>query len=106
MNKRSRFNPRKFYSRVTGLTLLVLLTVMSFLSISGTLTADALVEPVTYEYQVESGDTLWDIAKRIQTSGQDVREVVFQITVLNNLTSSDIHSGQLILLPQEVSNEL
>ncbi len=106
MKKRVIFNRRKFISRITGLTLLVMLAVVSYLSMSGSLTADALNEPQTYAYQVESGDTLWAIAKRIQAPKQDIREVIFEISQLNALSSSTIHPGQILMLPEEVPYEL
>lgn len=106
MKKRVRFNPKKFISRVSGLILLVVLAVMSFLSFTGTLTADAFNEAETTVYIVQSGDTLWDIAKGMQQPNEDIREIVFQISMLNNMDTSDIHPGQELLVPAEVAHDL
>lgn len=44
--------------------------------------------PITYEYHVKSGDTLWDIANKFKDESQDVREVVFMIAKSNGLDAN------------------
>lgn len=56
------------------------------------------------EIYVCSGDTLWDIAKQEQQNndyykGKDIREVIFHIKKVNNLSSSDLNINQKILIP-------
>lgn len=106
MKKRTRFNRRKFISRITGLVLLVVLAVMSYLSLSGTLTADALEDKVTEYYQIQKGDTLWEIAKRYQAPNEDIRAVIYEIRQLNALESTDIYPGQVLIVPKAVSYDL
>lgn len=56
------------------------------------------------EIYVCSGDTLWDIAKLEQQNndyykGKDIREIIFDIKKVNNLSSSDLNINQKILVP-------
>ncbi|MEX3611136.1 LysM peptidoglycan-binding domain-containing protein [Rothia sp. LK2588] len=48
--------------------------------------------------KVRAGQSLWDIASE-HRSGEDVRNVVNEIMVLNDLDSVAIHSGQELQVP-------
>lgn len=51
-------------------------------------------------YYVDKGDTLWSIANTITDENIDIREAVYDITQLNNLSESIyIYPGQQLLLP-------
>jgi LysM repeat protein len=50
-------------------------------------------------YTVQSGDTLWDIATTHTPKGEDVRVVVADIRVANDLGSSVIVPGQVLRIP-------
>ncbi len=47
---------------------------------------------------VKKGDTLWNIAQKINYGG-DIRKVIYEIKRINSLESSAIYEGQLIRLP-------
>ena len=56
------------------------------------------------EIYICSGDTLWDIAKHEQENnnyykGKDIREIIFDIKKVNNLSSSNLNINQKILIP-------
>ena len=55
-------------------------------------------EPVTVDYRVRAGDTLWMIAAEV-ADGSDVRGVIAQIRHLNDLESSVILPGQMLEIP-------
>jgi LysM repeat protein len=55
-------------------------------------------EPVV-PYTVEAGDTLWDIAAQRTQPGADVRATVLEISQLNDLHSSLIVPGQVLVVP-------
>jgi len=55
-------------------------------------------EPVTVDYRVRSGDTLWTIAEYVVDDG-DVRGTVGEIRDLNGLESSVIVPGQILIVP-------
>lgn len=55
---------------------------------------------INYIYvTVESGDTLWKIAKKHKTDNQDIRKLVYEIRKANNLESLIIYPGQTIKVP-------
>lgn len=56
------------------------------------------------EIYVCRGDTLWNIAKSEQENneyykGKDIREIIFDIKKVNNLTSPDLSVNQKLLIP-------
>ena len=54
----------------------------------------------TLVVQVESGDTLYDLAARVTTDG-DVNAMVEEIEDLNDLESSMVFAGQKLRVPVE-----
>ncbi|MBO4235157.1 MAG: LysM peptidoglycan-binding domain-containing protein [Firmicutes bacterium] len=48
---------------------------------------------------VKSGETLWEIASRYIDDKTDIRMFIYDISKINNLTDSQIVSGQEILIP-------
>lgn len=57
------------------------------------------VESVTV-VTVGPGESLWSIAATIAQPGQDVREVIAQITALNELPGDVLRAGQELRVPQ------
>jgi LysM repeat protein len=62
--------------------------------------AEAEAPATTVGYVVQSGDTLWEIARSTSADEADLRRVVQAIQDLNNLTSAVIQPGQLLVVPQ------
>lgn len=81
---------------------IVVLSIMILLFIHSTSLSYKEVE--YNEIYVCRGDTLWDIAKSEQENneyykGKDVREIIFDIKKVNNMTSSDLRVNQKLLIP-------
>lgn len=86
-------NKRKF---ITFLTIVIL---VAFTAAYAT-TAYGYKEPSYKLIEVRSGDTLWGIAKQFNKNS-DIREFIYEIKKINNLTSSDIYAGNIIKVPVE-----
>ena len=86
--------------QLLSLRLLVLLMAVGavFLLLSGRVAAST-PEPEPIRYRVQTGDTLWAIADTMAEPSQDIRSVIGQIKDLNELSSSSIQQGQVLLLP-------
>lgn len=58
----------------------------------------------TYEnnicHAVTAGDTLWSIAKEYKGDKVSTPEFVYEIKKINNLASSDINIGDLLIIPE------
>lgn len=50
-------------------------------------------------HQVQSGDTLWQIASMYDYGNIDIREFIFNIKKINNLGSGFIRPGQILEIP-------
>ena len=55
--------------------------------------------PQVERYVVSPGDTLWAIASGVARPGQDLREVIRGIEILNQMPSAALTEGQELLLP-------
>jgi Tfp pilus assembly protein FimV len=82
------------------LRLLILLTgaCAVFLLVSGRVDAST-PEAAPRTYQVQAGDTLWDLAEEVAASDVDVRVVVAAIKRINDLETSALATGQTLLIP-------
>ena len=62
-------------------------------------TGGAAQEAATEDYVVRSGDTLWEIAEERTVAGEDIRGTIAGIRRLNELDSSLIQPGDVLLVP-------
>jgi LysM repeat protein len=49
--------------------------------------------------EIEKGDTLWSLAGKYAHKGQDVREYIHEMKILNGLKSNVLQEGQVLQLP-------
>jgi hypothetical protein len=47
------------------------------------------------------GETLWQIASTVAAPGEDIRDVVAELVVLNQLSGSHLYAGETIVVPVE-----
>lgn len=80
---------------------LVLLTVIvaGFLLLLASAVQATGPDPVATTYRVTAGDSLWEVAEAHAEDGEDLRAVVYEIKRLNDLSSSIIQPGQVLLVP-------
>lgn len=77
----------------------VLLAVLTFgMSAASQADSEAPVPAAIGVTTVQSGETLWGVARRIAPDA-DVRQLVAQIRELNDMGSSTLLAGQQLLLP-------
>ena len=53
------------------------------------------------EVVIEEGDTLWSLAKTYGSGDKDVREVVYDICIANDIKASDLRPGQVLRIPED-----
>lgn len=58
-------------------------------------------EAETISYTVCKGDTLWTIAEEYKTDNKDIRQYIFELKQLNNMTNSNIYEGQELKIVKE-----
>lgn len=56
------------------------------------------VNYISEEYTVKSGDTLWSIAGEYADENQSLREYIYEIKKVNNMTSNNLEVGQNITI--------
>jgi LysM repeat protein len=81
-----------------GRLLILLITLVAVLLLLGGV-GEASTPTITIEHRVSAGDTLWNIAEGFTTPGDDVRDSVAMLRDLNELTSSALMPGQVLLVP-------
>jgi LysM repeat protein len=101
MNSLKIVNKGRFIRSTIMTIVIVTFVITALLSATGNLVSSAMTFDAFSEYQVRSGDTLWNIAKNIQQEGDDIRALVHIIETENNLINAVIHPGQLLKIPCE-----
>lgn len=92
-NKYKLKNKKRFSIFISILVLITLITIL-------TNTAYGFKQPQYELITVRHGDTLWDIAKRSNTD-KDIREFIYDIKTVNNLSGSEIFQGAVLRIPVE-----
>lgn len=93
MNKRYVLkNKKRFYLFVIIVTIVISFSALAA-AVNGEDTGDKYISVI-----VESGDTLWDLAKEYKTSG-DLRQYIREVEKINNLTDSLIYEGDILKMP-------
>lgn len=84
-------------------TLFMTIAILMMISITGTIVGannvESLTKPTYSEIIVQSGDTLWNLAEEFGPDNKDVREVVYEICEINDISADSIQPGQTILVP-------
>lgn len=51
-------------------------------------------------HAVSYGDTLWSIAKEYKSENESTRDFVYEIRKINNLKTSEIKAGDVLIIPE------
>ena len=90
-------NKFRFITFVTILILVISMAVGAFFPVT------ALSESSGKSYVevcVKYGDTLWELAETYGDPQTDIREMIYEICAINNISASDLTEGQMIKIPQ------
>lgn len=77
----------------------ILVLVLAAILLLSSARVDAASPLQTVDHRVTAGDTLWDIARTVTEPGEDTRTTVGIIRDLNDLETSTIRPGQVLLIP-------
>lgn len=84
-------------------TLFLTVAILMMISVTGTIfganDAESMTKPVYAEITVQSGDTLWNLAEEFGPDNRDIREIVYAICELNDISADSVVPGQTILIP-------
>lgn len=82
---------------IRSVTIIVFLLITLF----STSIAKTNIEAETISYIVCKGDTLWTIAKEYKADDKDIRQYIYEIKKINNMTNSNIYEGQILRIVKE-----
>ncbi|MDD4563865.1 MAG: LysM peptidoglycan-binding domain-containing protein [Eubacteriales bacterium] len=68
-------------------------------TIIGTYNAESLTKTTYSEIRVQTGDTLWDLAREFGPDNKDIRKIVYEICKVNDVSAESIYPGQTLLIP-------
>ncbi|MDP4132535.1 MAG: LysM peptidoglycan-binding domain-containing protein [Bacillota bacterium] len=98
-NSRKRKIRRQRRQRLFIMIVISLLFVSLFVSINTLSKGDGGNYSAYQEVYVQSGDTLWSIAKKHYGNSIDTREAVYAICESSEIKGDYIYTGQLLKLP-------
>ena len=81
------------------MTLFILIAITAVGTMLGFNTVSSSSKDLYNQVQIESGDTLWDIAVEYGPEDSDVRKTVREICDLNQISADQLHPGQKIIVP-------
>ncbi|MBN2260904.1 MAG: LysM peptidoglycan-binding domain-containing protein [Clostridiales bacterium] len=88
-------NMKRFF---ISMTLLSLIASMSMNLIFSTMISHGDDINTYISHSVSKGETVWDIAE-IYNDGNDIRDLVYEIAIENNLNNFTIRPGQILTIP-------
>ena len=97
MTKTYRITNRFRFTAIVVLTIILLTTVINFAL--GLNTAASLTIQEYMYLDVMPGDTLWSIAQTYMADDLDVRQAVYELCELNNISASNLYAGMTIRVP-------
>jgi len=86
-------NKKRFY-----LFVIILSIIFSSVAFAANVKGEDTLTDKYISVVVKKGDTLWDIARKYNQSG-DVRKYIRKVERINNLTDSLIYEGDVLKLP-------
>ena len=79
------------------LTIVILTTAVNFAL--GFNTAASLTRTDYMDIQIGAGDTLWTVAENYMPRDMDIREAVYKLCKVNDISAADLYAGMTIRIP-------
>lgn len=98
-NRKKSYRIKSKFRFITSLTVTLIAFVFMAYNVFGLDSASSLTKENPIQIEIQSGDSLWNIACEYGPSHTDVREIVYDICSLNDITADSIYPGQKILIP-------
>lgn len=98
LTMKRRYKIKNKYRFITFVTLMVIAISM----VIGAAFPVSAAQDQEYNYKevkVQSGDTLWKIARTYGDPSRDVREIVYEICDINSVEAGSIYPGQTLKVP-------
>lgn len=99
MKKYKIVNKGKFCRFIVFLIILISIISIRLIDVAKTYADSYLDKAIYQEVYIESGDTLWNIAKENVPKNKDVRKMIHDIQQMNNLNEEYLQVGTIIKIP-------
>lgn len=101
--RRKKYRIKSKFRFTVFIALTIVMTVFAAGNILGVNDAASLSEEAVYKtVQIQSGDTLWNLASEYGPSGADRRQLIYEICQLNDIQADSIQPGQTIQIPDTI----
>lgn len=99
MKSSKKYRVKSSFRFITFLVIVIGLVVGTAGFFLGHNTANAIENSDYVTVQVEPGDTLWDIAKEYKDDRVEMRDAVYAICELNDITADEVQAGMQLTVP-------
>lgn len=100
MKKKYRIKSKIRFTLFLTVALIMLISITN--TFIGVNQAESLTKPVYNQVIIQAGDSLWDLAEEFGPDGKDIRQVVYEICKINDISADSIYPGQTILIPSYI----
>lgn len=98
-NRKKSYRIKSKFRFITSLTVTLIVFVFMAFNLLGLDNASSLTKENPIQIEIQSGDSLWNIACKYGPDHTDIRKIVYDICSLNDITAESIYPGQKILIP-------
>lgn len=98
-NRKKSYRIKSKFRFTTSITIALILIMFMANTAFGLNNVSSLTKTNPIEIEIQSGDSLWNIACEYGPGHTDPRKIVYDICSLNNITADNIYPGQTILIP-------
>ena len=97
MTKTYRITNRFRFTVFVVLTIILLTTAINF-ALGLNTAASATIQEYMY-VDIMPGDTLWSIAETYMSDTDDIRQAIYELFSINDITASQLYAGMTIQVP-------